>query len=84
MSSCSQQVTLKLLNKNYMWLSLPLITIMNIKIYVDILKLSEICMYVVMTVSQLATPPLERHFEIRCSSKNWTDILHIMDETNSA
>lgn len=57
---------------------------MNIKIYVDILKLSEICMYVVMTVSQLATPPLERHFEIRCSSKNWTDILHIMDETNSA
>ena len=58
MSSCSQQVTLKLLNKNYMWLSLPLITLMNVKIYVDILKLSEICMYIVMTVSQLATPPL--------------------------
>lgn len=70
MSSCSQQVTLKLLNKNYMRLSLPLITLMNVKSYVDILKLSEICMYIVMTVSQLAIPPLERHFEIRCSSKN--------------
>lgn len=82
MSSCSQQVTLKLLNKNYMWLSLPLIKIMNIKIYVDILKLSEICTYIVMMVSQLATPPLKSDFEIRCSSKNWTDVLHIMDETN--
>lgn len=63
-------------------LSRPLITVLNIKIDVSILKLSEIRKYIVMTVSQLTTPPLESYFEIRRSSKNWTDVLLIMDETN--
>lgn len=63
-------------------LSRPLITVLNIKIYESILKLSEIGKYIVMTVSQLTTSPLESYFEIRRSSKNWTDVLLIMDETN--
>lgn len=58
-----------------------LIMISNIKIYVNILKLGEINKYTGMTVRQLTIPPLKSNIEIRCSSKNWMNVLHITDET---
>ena len=45
---------------------------MNIKIYVNLLKVSELWKYTVMTVSWLTTPPLKSNFKMRRPCKYCT------------